>query len=311
LTHVISADGDRDVVGVTSIDDCLFVLRKPSRQRIEVYDLKTFTLERHTLAVSELDDHPCNGLTACVVNKCLYINDYANATVQNIQLTVDKKISKWSVGRGPCGLSINTACNLLVACAKDMKIEEYTTIGSLVREIRPWNQKGLSLIPLHAIQLANGQLLVSCQYEKSNVCDVVELDARGRVLVSYTNQLKSTTQQNFSHPRHLAVDKNNKCILVADNLNNRIVILSRSSTCRAREFNVMSVDGGLQYPSCLHFNLSQGRLFVGEDSHRSRGQRRILVGLFDNVINIVTSSKMLESIDFSRSKSVLYSRWTK
>jgi DNA-binding beta-propeller fold protein YncE len=98
------------------------------------------------------------------------------------------------------------------------------------------------------------------------VSDVVELDANGQVLVSYTNQLQSTTQQNFSWPCHLAVDKNNECILVADNWNNRIVILSRSLNCRAREFNVKSVDGGLQYPRCLHFNESQGRLFVGEDS---------------------------------------------
>jgi hypothetical protein len=48
------------------------------------------------------------------------------------------------------------------------------------------------------------------------VDDVVEVDVNGRVVVSYKNQLQSTTKQNFSVPRHLAVDKNNKCILVAD-----------------------------------------------------------------------------------------------
>ena len=287
MTHVISADGDRDVVGVTSVDDRLFVLRSPSQQSIEVYDLKTFALQQQTLKVelvNGLSDDYHNGLTACVVNKCLYVSDNKNDTVYKVQLTVDNKISKWSVGGGPRGLSINTACNLLVACVDANKILEYTTSGSLVREICLKSNEGKLLSPHHVIQLTRGQFVVSCYDVNSLVYDVVELDANGQVLVSYTNQLQSTTQQNFSSPFHLAVDKNNEFILVADNLNNRIVILSRSLNCRAREFNVKSVDGGLQRPRCLHFNESQGRLFVGEGSG---GQRRVLV--FDNVINIANS----------------------
>jgi hypothetical protein len=70
------------------------------------------------------------------------------------------------------------------------------------------------------------------------------------------------------------------------------VILSRSLNCCGREFNVTSVDGGLQKPSCLHFNESQGRLFVGERG----GQRRVLV--FDNVINIKLSNTLHSAIAF-------------
>ena len=114
MTHVISADGDRAVVGVTSVDNRLFVLRSPSQQSIEVYDLKTFTLQQQILKVNGLSNDSYNGLTACVVNKCLYVSDYLNATVYKVQLTVDNQISKWSVGRGPRGLSINTSCNLQV-----------------------------------------------------------------------------------------------------------------------------------------------------------------------------------------------------
>jgi hypothetical protein len=93
-------------------------------------------------------------------------------------------------------------------------------------------------------------------------------------------QINSNQQlkQKFDWPRRLAVDKNNECILVADYTNDRIVILSRSLNRCAREFDVTSVDGGLKLPSCVHFDESQRRLFLGEYNPLSR---RVLV--FDNV----------------------------
>jgi DNA-binding beta-propeller fold protein YncE len=286
LTYVINADDRRGVIGVTSVDDRLFVLRSPSEQSIGVYDLKTFTLQQKTLKVSGLVDNSFSGLTSCVINKCLYVSDNVSATVYKVQLSVNNRISMWSVGRTPCGLSINNACNLLVACCclldSASKIQEYTTNGSLVREICIQSNDGKWLSPYHVIQLTSGEFVVSCQDVNRGVSDVVELDANGQIVVSYTNQLQTTTQQNFSWPRHLAVDEKSQCILVADCLNNRIVILSRSSNCRSQEFNAMSNDGGLQYPSCLHFDESQGRLFVGEGSHLyGVGCRRVLI--FDNV----------------------------
>jgi 6-phosphogluconolactonase (cycloisomerase 2 family) len=174
-----------------------------------------------------------------------------------------------------CGLSINSACNLLVACYSDQKIAEYETrSGSLVREIRLQSNDGKSLSPFDVIELTSGQFLVSCAV---GVFDVVEVDVNGRVVVSYTNQLQSTNKQKFYYPRRLAVDKNNECILVADCDNNRIVILSRSLNRCARQFGVTSLHGGLEQPTCVHFDESQRRLFLGEYS----GQCRVLV--FDNV----------------------------
>jgi DNA-binding beta-propeller fold protein YncE len=280
VAHSISADDESSVVGVTSVDNRLFVLRLPSEQRIQVYDLRTFTLQQ-TLEVAGLNDG--NGLTACVIDKCLYVSGNRSATVYKIQLTVDNEIIKWSVGRGPQGLSMNIACNLLVACNVDNKIQEYNSSGSLVREIRLMTDDDHLLNPLHVIQLTSERYVIGCPVE-GRECDVVEVDANGRVVVSYKTQLQSTNRKRFSAPCHLAVDKNNECILVADCNNDRIVILSRSLNHCARQFNVTSVDGGLQQPTCLHFNESEGRLFVGELS----GQRRVLV--FDNVVDIANSS---------------------
>jgi DNA-binding beta-propeller fold protein YncE len=283
LTHDIRVRNGSSVVGVTSVDHRLFVLRERNKEYIEVYDLRTFTLQQ-TLQITGLENSDCNGLTACVINKCLYVSDHVSVTVYKIQLGVDNNISKWLVGLGPRGLSINAACNLLVACYRDKKIQEYdTTNGSLVREICLESNDGKSLDPWHVIQLTSGQFLVSSHVGdwSSGVHDVVEVDVNGRVVFSYRNQLQSTTKQNKSSLlRDLAVDKNNKCILVADYSNDRIVILSRSLNRCAREFDVTSVDGGLKRPWCLHFDESQSRLFVGE----YEGQHRVLV--FDNVCDI-------------------------
>jgi DNA-binding beta-propeller fold protein YncE len=273
------------VVGVTLIDTRLFVLRKPSRQQIQVYYTKSFK-QQQIIQVDGLSDDRYglsgfNGLTSCVTNNCLYASDYDQCTVYKVELSANNKVSKWSVGR-PRGLSINNACNLIVACYGGLsaagKIQEYnTTSGSLVREIS-LKSNDVELTPFHAIQLTSDQFVVSCWNETNSVYDVVEVDTKGRVVVSYRNQLIITTQHKFKYPWHLSVDKNNEFILVADTQNNRIVILDRSLKSCARELNVPSVDGGLQRPRCLYFNVSQNRLFVGERS----GQCRVL--MFDNVI---------------------------
>jgi hypothetical protein len=127
---------------------------------------------------------------------------------------------------------------------------------------------------LHAIQLTNDQFVISCVNVTTDMYDVVEVDAKGSAIFSFTNQLQSTTHHRFNSPRRLSVDKNNGFILEADMSNDRIVILNRSLKF-ARELNVMSV--GLERPSCLYFDSSKHRLFVGE-----RGKHRVLI--FDNVI---------------------------
>jgi hypothetical protein len=164
------------------------------------------------------------------------------------------------------GLSINIARNLLVACYSGRKILEYTTSGSLVREIC-FKSKDIELQPFHAIQVTSNHFAVSCWN------------------VSYINQLQSTTQPKFHYPCHLSVDRNNELIFVAEKRNNRVVILNRSRKCCARELNV-ATDDGLQGPSCVYFNTLLNQLFVGEStsffSSKRRDTYRVL--MFCNVI---------------------------
>jgi len=86
------------------------------------------------------------------------------------------------------------------------------------------------------------------------------LDVKGAVVGSYGGTPGSDlTKMNW--PVGLAVDKPEN-ILVADENNNRLLVLDRSLTS-AREMSV-SVDGGLKGPRSLCYDKSRGRLFIGE-----------------------------------------------
>ena len=108
MTHVIPKG--KGVGGVASLGDDVFVVRCDSQQKIEVYDTKTFTLQRH-VTVPGLADCVC-GLAACPHSNCLYASD--SESVHRVGLSVSNEVMKWSVARGPAGLSVNSEHNLLV-----------------------------------------------------------------------------------------------------------------------------------------------------------------------------------------------------
>jgi hypothetical protein len=271
--HIIS-DDRRRIFGMTSIDNRLFLVRSPSRKQIQVFDTHEFKLQQ-VLEVEDLNDDlwDYSGLTSCVTNNCLYVSDTVEKTVYKVELSGNNQVFGWQVDGWPRGLSTNTSHNLLTVCCWTNKILEYTTTGSLIRKIRLKANDVISF-PHHAIQLTSDQFAVCC----SN--DVVEVDTEGRVVVSYKNQLQSSTQRkfNFLHRLDLAVDENNDFVFVADTYNNRNMIVNRSlDCCGAHKFSIMSVGGKLKLPSCLHFDTSQNRLFFGQ----WHGQ--CLVLMFNNV----------------------------
>jgi len=260
LTHVIPSQSRNGVYAVTSLDDDVFVMRS-NGQQVEVYDAVTFTLQRH-ITGQELGSYTY-GMTACARNKCLYLSNYNNHSIHRVELSGSNAVMKWSVAHFPTGLSVNIAHNLVVACLDTNKIQEYTTHGSLVREI--CRQAGVT-VPWHAIQLSTGDYVVS-QWTSPGVVNVVGVD--GQVVHSYGPSQTSDVGQ-MKNPSGLAVTKNNN-ILVADECNNRILSINRSTGC-VQEL-ALPVDVGIQTPYGLCLDESRGRLYVGEYG----GLRRVLI----------------------------------
>jgi len=253
------------VSAVTSLGDDVFLVRYNSRQQVEVYDAETLTLQRH-IAVHGLDRYSY-GLVACPNNNCLYASGWNDSNIHRVELSGSNAVKKWSMADRPTGLSVNIAHNLVVACHGANKLQEYTTHGSLVREIR---LQSAVTNPRHAIQLSTGHYVVS-QDVSPGVVSVVGVD--GQVIHSYGKSQTSDVGQ-MKYPSSLAVTKNDD-ILVADHDNNRILSINRSMGC-VQEL-ALSVDGGIQRPVGLCLDESRGRLYVGEHG----GQQRVLV--FDGV----------------------------
>jgi len=248
------------VAGVTSLDNRLYVVRFPSQRQIEVYDSETFILQRtlHVSGLSDDGDALC-GLASCADNNCIYVGDCEKATVHRIELTGDGKAAKWRVGDEPRGLSVNSVGNLLVTCnARPPKIQEYTTRGSLVREVR---LQSYGISPFHAVQLTTGHFVVS-NWEP--MYDVFLVDKDGKALVSFSSRISASATamtSRLNEPRYLAVDKND-CVFVSDCGNDRVLVLD-SSLSKAREISV-NVEDGLKGPWCIHLDERRGRLYVGE-----------------------------------------------
>jgi len=261
LTHVIPSRGRSSVYAITSLGDDVFVVRKGGQQ-IEVYNAVIFALRRH-ITVPGLGPRS-DGIAACVRNKCLYLSDDEKDIVHRVRLSGIRLVENWSVASKPTGLSVNNAHHVVVACYEADKLQEYTTHGSLVREISL--QAGV-MSPWHAVQLSTGDYVVS-QNKSSGEVSVVNVD--GHVVQSY-GQTQMSDIEAMTDPTNLTLASNDD-ILVADGRNDgRILSINRSSGA-VQELPLSAV-GGIQNPLALCLDESRGRLYVGECG----GEHRVLV----------------------------------
>jgi len=153
--HFIPGTG-YGVSGVTSLGEELFVFR-PSSAHIDVYNVTTFAVARQLSLGASINPRYWNKLAAS--NNCVCASDFDANKVYRVELTGSNTLSSWSVGScNPIGLSVNSVGNVLVACNGANKIQEYTTTGSLVREI---SLQSDVVGPLNVVQLSNNQFGVT------------------------------------------------------------------------------------------------------------------------------------------------------
>ena len=250
------------VLGVTSVDDKLFVLLHRDNNQVAVYSINDYQLLRH-LNVPGLKPYD---MTSCVRHKCLYMSDFNGSCIYRYDFSrtfsarmrrlVYNRIPQWSVPGEPCGLSVTLSCNLLVTCQGEPNklVELSADSGQRVREIAL--QSGI-VWPWHGVQLTTGQFVVCHGAGYNRLHQVCVVGDDGKVTRSYGGQCGSNVGQ-LDCPCHLAVDKDSQFIFVVDQNNNRVVLLSPTL-----QF-VRYVSEELSDPHRLYLHQATRRLFVGQ-----------------------------------------------
>jgi len=244
---------DDVVLGVTSVDDELFVLLQREENQVAVYSINDYQLLRH-INLPEFKPTERNDMTSCVRHKCLYMSDCDNSCIHRYELA-SSTTSKWPVPVKPCGLSVTPSCNLLVTCACRGEINTLVELsadsGECVREIEL--QSDIKY-PEHSVQLTTGDFVV-CHGAGTSLHRVCVVGEDGKITHSYGGRHGSKVGQ-MDYPSYL--DKETQYIFVADYLNGRVVLLSPTL-----EF-VRYVIEGLSEPRRLHFHEATQRLFAGQ-----------------------------------------------
>ena len=213
---------DVDVLGVTSVDDELFVLLDRDYDQVVVYSVDDYRLLGH-LSLPAVKKHHFGDVASCVRHRCLYMSDYTNSCTHRYDLA-SGGMGRWSVPGKPRCLSVTPSSNLLVACQLPHKLVELSAdSGQCVREMVL--QSGIEY-PWHAVQLTTGQYVV-CHGLWGGIHRVCIVDDDGRVTHSYGDQPGCDVgQQLLGCSCHLAVDEDSRSIFVADQRNGRVVLLT-------------------------------------------------------------------------------------
>jgi len=241
------------LVGVTSVDDELFVLlNERDDDQVCVYSINDYQQRPH-LNVPRYKTGVRSDITSCVRHKCLYMSDWDNSCIHRYELA-SSATCVWSVPGTPLGLSVTPSGNLLVTCQGEPNklVELSVDSGESVREIAL--QADIER-PLHSVQLTTGQFVVCHGVGYGGLHRVCVVGDDGKVTRSYGGEPGSDVGQ-LDYPRHLAVDKDSQFIFVADYYNDRVVLLSPTL-----EF-VRYIER-LSRPYRLYFHQSTRRLFVG------------------------------------------------
>jgi hypothetical protein len=173
-------DRSTGVRALTILNNELFVITDKHSQQVNVYESRDkFTLTRH-IQVPDMKNP--RSIAASDRHQCLYIGDTALPYVVHVIDVRNSSYNKWSLSAEPYGVSVTSDNNVLVTLYRAKVLEEYTTDGALIRQIKLDDSiDGVH----HSVQLSTGQFVVSHGYNNATQPRVVIVDESGRVVKSY------------------------------------------------------------------------------------------------------------------------------
>ena len=243
------------VMGVTSLDNQLYVLRHKPSEQVEIYDINSYHFQR-CLTVLGLGN--AQDIVACAHNRCAYMSDSSHKSVRKIALLGDTT-TQWTVNDEPHGLSLSLTHGVLVTCLDVSKIKEFSADGQLLREVV---LPGDVVSPAHSVQLSSGEFIVCHGDLYNRLHRVCLVSSDGHVVKSFSGPKGSSSQQ-INMLTRLAVDEND-FVYVADACNRRVLLLSPSLTFVRQ---VVSCEQFTGRPRAVHLDRNRQHLYVADNDH--------------------------------------------
>jgi len=253
------------VLGVTTLENEVILVRLAVRDQVEVYNVITYSLLRR---ITVPNIRGFNDMTSCNHYRCVYISDHLMDCIH--RLASQGGVTQWPVKDKPGGISVNKAHDVLVVCPFVRKIKEFSTDGKLLREL---TLRDDVINPWHAIQLTSGQFVVchgGCGDAVNRVC-IISADGKKTVRAHGGKRGSGTGQYN--EPRHLAVD-DNEAVFVVDLYNRRVTLLSPKLDFVR---HVVSLNKLKWWPLRLHLDVQRRRLYVIDNILQGEFAGRVVV----------------------------------
>ena len=217
--NLLQGDG---VLGVTTLDNVIYVLRGKVMEQIAAYDADSYRLQKK-FSVPGL--RGAYGIVACPLYQCLYASGYCDSCVHRVAL-INDTVTSWPVYDTYRSLSVTDTHSVLVTCIDVRKIKEFGTGGKLLRQIQLPDHV---VSPRHAIQLSSGEFIVCHGGIDDRVHRVCLIGSDGGHVVKSFGGLKGSATQQINLPAHVAVFDYG-FLFVADSKNDRVLLLSPALT---------------------------------------------------------------------------------
>lgn len=204
---------EKSISCVAASAEELYVIVNQPKDQLRVYDTAHWKFQR-SLSVPDLQSSAQNDLALNTGLKCLYLSDHDGKCVHRLNLP--SEVWKWSVRENPYGISVSQNSNVLVTCRQVRKLQEYTCVGDILRDI---DLKITS--PWRSVQLSAERFLVVHGYYGDATRGLVIVDTGGRVQRS--SQYSGSDRLDL--PRHCAVSDNG-CVYLVDASSRRVILMS-------------------------------------------------------------------------------------
>ena len=163
-------------------------------------------------------------MVASKLSRSIFIIDYGNECLWRIQMP-GREISRWEVDGIPYSMLISSSDVLVVVGVRDRRgyLNLYRSSDVMLIESIPLPTEMKVLC--HAVQLSNGNFIISHSMDDPDVFLISELSVDGRKFIrSFDPRSFASIGLGDWAPYYLSIDEDGN-IFIADNNNDRVVLL--------------------------------------------------------------------------------------